>query len=60
MSSSISTRDIVTIAILSALGGALSTFVGYLGNLINLTLGVPQREVYSKVRLRCSQGVHMA
>jgi len=41
MSSSISTRDIVTIAILSALGGALSTFVGYLGNLINLTLGVP-------------------
>ncbi len=41
MSSSISTRDIVTIAILSALGGALSTFVGYLGNLINLSLGVP-------------------
>jgi len=41
MSSSISTRDIVTIAILSALGGALSTFVGYLGNLINLALGVP-------------------
>ncbi len=41
MSSSISTRDIVTIAILSSLGGALSTFVGYLGNLINLSLGVP-------------------
>jgi len=41
MISSISTRDIITIAILSALGGALSTFVGYLGNLINLTLGVP-------------------
>ncbi len=41
MSSSISTRDIVTIAILASLGGALSTFVGYLGNLINLTLGVP-------------------
>jgi ABC-type thiamin/hydroxymethylpyrimidine transport system permease subunit len=37
----ISTRDIVTIAILSSLGGALSTFVGYLGNLINLALGVP-------------------
>jgi ABC-type thiamin/hydroxymethylpyrimidine transport system permease subunit len=37
----ISTRDIVTIAVLSSLGGALSTFVGYLGNLINLTLGVP-------------------
>ncbi|MHA1287943.1 MAG: ECF transporter S component [Candidatus Thorarchaeota archaeon] len=41
MSSSVSTRDIVTIAILAALGGALSTFVGYLGNLINLSLGVP-------------------
>jgi len=41
MISSISTRDIITIAILSALGGALSTFVGYLGNLINLALGVP-------------------
>ena len=41
MSSSISTRDIVTIAILASLGGALSTFVGYLGNLINLSLGVP-------------------
>jgi len=41
MSSSISTRDIVTIALLSSLGGALSTFVGYLGNLINLSLGVP-------------------
>jgi energy-coupling factor transport system substrate-specific component len=38
---SIGTRDIVTIAILSSLGGALSTFVGYLGNLINLSLGVP-------------------
>ena len=41
MSSSISTKDIVTIAILASLGGALSTFVGYLGNLINLSLGVP-------------------
>jgi energy-coupling factor transport system substrate-specific component len=38
---SLTTRDIVTIAILSSLGGALSTFVGYLGNLINLALGVP-------------------
>jgi ABC-type thiamin/hydroxymethylpyrimidine transport system permease subunit len=37
----LTTRDIVTIAILAALGGALSTFVGYLGNLINLGLGVP-------------------
>ena len=41
MSSSMSTRDIVTVAILASLGGALSTFVGYLGNLINLALGVP-------------------
>lgn len=42
MSSSIvSTKDIVTIAVLASLGGALSTFVGYLGNLINLALGVP-------------------
>ncbi|MBN2228152.1 MAG: ECF transporter S component [Candidatus Thorarchaeota archaeon] len=38
---SITTRDIVTIAILGSLGGALSTFVGYLGNLVNLALGVP-------------------
>lgn len=37
----LSTRDIVTIAILASLGGALSTFVGYLGNLVNLALGVP-------------------
>jgi len=38
---SITTRNIVTIAILASLGGSLSTFVGYLGNLINLSLGVP-------------------
>lgn len=36
-----STRDLVTIAVLSALGGALSTFVGYLGLLLNTTLGTP-------------------
>lgn len=35
------TKEIVTIAILASLGGSLSTFVGYLGNLINLSLGVP-------------------
>ncbi|MFO7837216.1 MAG: ECF transporter S component [Candidatus Thorarchaeota archaeon] len=35
------TREIATVAILSALGGSLSTFVGYLGNLVNLALGVP-------------------
>lgn len=35
------TKDLVTIAILASLGGALSTFIGYLGNLINLALGIP-------------------
>ncbi len=40
-SSSLDTRGIVTIAILASLGGAMSTFIGYLGNLINLSLGVP-------------------
>jgi len=41
LESSVTTRDIVTIAILASLGGALSTFIGYLGNLVNLALGVP-------------------
>ncbi len=41
MNGAVTTKDIVTIAILSSLGGALSTFVGYLGNLVNLALGVP-------------------
>ncbi len=36
-----STKDLVTIALLSALGGGLSTYVGYLGNLINRMVGVP-------------------
>jgi ABC-type thiamin/hydroxymethylpyrimidine transport system permease subunit len=35
------TRDLVTIAVLSALGGALSTFVGYLGLLLNTAIGAP-------------------
>ena len=35
------TRDLVTIAVLSALGGALSTFVGYLGLLLNTAVGTP-------------------
>ncbi len=35
------TREIVMVAVLASLGGALSTFVGYLGNLINAGLGVP-------------------
>lgn len=34
------TRELVTLFILSSLGGALSTFVGYLGNLINIAVGV--------------------
>ncbi len=40
-STPLDTRGIVTIAILASLGGAMSTFIGYLGNLINLSLGVP-------------------
>ena len=40
-STTLSTRGIVTIAVLASLGGVLSTFVGYLGNLVNLALGVP-------------------
>ncbi|MCK4717951.1 MAG: ECF transporter S component, partial [Thermoplasmata archaeon] len=36
-----STRDLVTIAVLSALGGVLSAYVGYLGNMVNHILGVP-------------------
>jgi len=37
----LSTKDLVTIALLAALGGVLSTYVGYLGNLINHMIGVP-------------------
>jgi ABC-type thiamin/hydroxymethylpyrimidine transport system permease subunit len=37
----LTTKDLVTIALLSALGGVLSTYIGYLGNLINHMLGVP-------------------
>lgn len=36
-----STKNLVTIAILASLGGALSTYIGYLGNLINRVVGVP-------------------
>jgi len=35
------TRDLVTISVLGALGGALSTFVGYLGQLLNAVVGTP-------------------
>lgn len=34
-------RDLLIIAILSGLGGVMSTYVGYLGNLLNRMLGVP-------------------
>jgi ABC-type thiamin/hydroxymethylpyrimidine transport system permease subunit len=34
-------RDLVLIALLSAVGGVLSTYIGYLGNLINRLFGVP-------------------
>ncbi|HIH00586.1 TPA: hypothetical protein HA259_00635 [Thermoplasmata archaeon] len=37
----LSTKDLATIALLSALGGVLSTYVGYLGNLMNHVVGVP-------------------
>lgn len=36
-----SNRDLLIIAILSGLGGVMSTYIGYLGNLINHILGVP-------------------
>ncbi len=35
------TNDLVMIALFSALGGVFSTFIGYLGNLINHIIGVP-------------------
>lgn len=35
------TKNLVTIAIISALGGVSSTYIGYLGNLVNRFLGVP-------------------
>ncbi len=37
----LSTWDLVSIAVLSALGGVLSTYVGYLGNMVNRFVGVP-------------------
>ncbi len=35
------TNDLVKIAIISALGGVSSTYIGYLGNLVNRVFGVP-------------------
>ncbi len=37
----LSTRDLVTIAILSGMGGILSTYIGYLANLVNSFVGTP-------------------
>ena len=36
-----STRDLLVIAVLAALGGVLSTYVSYLANMINHLVGVP-------------------
>lgn len=36
-----SNRDLLVIAVLSGIGGAMSTYIGYLGNLLNRMLGVP-------------------
>ncbi len=36
-----SNRDLLVIAILSGMGGVMSTYIGYLGNLLNTVLGVP-------------------
>ncbi len=37
----LSTRDMVTIAVISGLGGVMSAYVGYLANLFNAFVGVP-------------------
>lgn len=36
-----SSRDLLVISILSGIGGVMSTYVGYLGNLLNRIFGVP-------------------
>lgn len=36
-----SNRDLLVIAILSGIGGVMSTYIGYLGNLLNRVFGVP-------------------
>lgn len=37
----LSNRDLLIIAVLSGIGGVMSTYVGYLGNLINQILVYP-------------------
>ena len=36
-----SNRDLLVIAVLSGIGGVMSTYVGYLGNLLNRLFGCP-------------------
>lgn len=36
-----SNRDLLVIAVLSGIGGVMSTYVGYLGNLLNRIFGIP-------------------
>ncbi|MGI6142641.1 MAG: ECF transporter S component [bacterium] len=37
----LSNRDLLVIAVLSGIGGVMSTYIGYLGNLLNRVFGVP-------------------
>lgn len=37
----LSNRDLLVIAVLSGIGGVMSTYIGYLGNLVNRVFGVP-------------------
>lgn len=37
----LSNRDLLIIAILSGIGGIMSTYIGYLGNLLNHVFGIP-------------------
>ena len=37
----LSNRDLLIIAVLSGIGGVMSTYIGYLGNLLNRVFGVP-------------------
>jgi ABC-type thiamin/hydroxymethylpyrimidine transport system permease subunit len=36
-----SNRDLIVIAVLSGIGGVMSTYIGYLGNLLNRIFGIP-------------------
>lgn len=37
----LSNRDLLIIAVLSGIGGVMSTYIGYLGNLLNRIFGIP-------------------